>query len=325
MENNVYPHDNFVKARRCILASLRTGLVQMMIFLIGVSRVGKTKLLEDLPEHLPDSYDGKVVFFEVPAKSSITYTNKPFLVDYLICLGDVFAGSSSRSYSKMTNHELIQLIVRRVKQCGIKLVIVDEANRFVDKLGYTQVYENLQFLKSLTNLTGIPHIFAGTPTLGQFLGLEGQIINRAHVVRLAPYNSGKGGDIKKFKQVLNEFEKEIEVPIHPALKANPVALFNATNGCVGAIRELLIKLNSHAIEFEQEAITAELLGLSGFYDPDTVRKEEIELFYKQSKHHLVNDDTSKKKSKTKTQPGAKSKRRRPGVRKNPVDKVGPPL
>jgi len=323
MKKDIYQHDKYTKALHSILAVLRADLNQFLIFVIGVSRVGKSTLLQELIERLPESYNGKVIYFETPPKMTAQFSLKPFLLRYLEFLGDPFSTLNYRSYNRMTTHELISLIVKRIKQQGIKLVMIDEADLFVTVRRNMQAFENLQFLKSLTNITGIPHVLAGTPSLGQFLGMEGQVINRSHVVRLAPYSAYNKDHVKIYLQVLREFEQQLKTPIDPELKTNPMPLFVATNGCVGALKELLARMDVLAEEFEQEVITAQLIETCGYYDPDSIREEEIDLFYKQSKHRLVSDHSSaaKKKAKKKTA----KKRPKPGRRINPIDDVGDPL
>jgi hypothetical protein len=278
MTDKTYKHDKYDKALKSLLALVNANLPQFMIFLIGVSRVGKTTLLEDLIKGL-SIWKEMVLRFEAPPKMTTQFTFKPFLLRYLEQLGDPFVDPMIRSYKRMKNYELIQLIVKRIRQRGIRLVIIDEADLFVSVRGASQAYENLQFLKSLVNITGIPHLFAGTPELGEFLSMEGQVINRSHVVSLSPYNPENKAHVKIFLQTLREFEKGLSTPVCLELKNEPTALFQATNGCIGALKELLVRMDAMAIAHDQPIISAELIERFGYYDPDEVRREEIEEFH----------------------------------------------
>jgi hypothetical protein len=329
MKNKIYQHDKYVKAFKSIRALVTADLGQFMIFLIGVSRVGKTTLQEDLLKSLPRDWDGKVVRFEAPPKMTAQFSIRPFLLRYLEHIGDPFSALRVRSYARMKTHELIELIVRRIRQKGVKLVIVDESDLFVTVRGDAQAYENLQFLKSLVNITGIPHLFAGTPPLAEFLAMEGQVINRSHVVRLTPYNYDNDEHVKIYLQVLKKFEKSLTVPLNQELKKDPIVLFQATNGCIGALKELLVRMEAMAIAHEQDTISAQLISTFGFYDPNNIRAEEIEEF-----NNLSTSNKSEQSVSTKPEPNPnkeatkerkwhrKPSRRKPGQRKSHADKVG---
>lgn len=315
----MYPHDKYVKAMSSIKAALRAQLSQMMLFLIGASRVGKTTLIRELLDQLPEGYEGKVIHFEAPPKMTSSFTFKPYLLTCLRHLGDPFAALKTNSYSRMTNFDLMDLIVARIRQHGVRLVIVDEADVFASSRSGAQNYENLQFLKSIVNLTGVPHLFVGTPVLGNFMTMEAQVVNRSHVVRLAPYDAENPNHVKIFMQLALDFEKELLVPIDISVKANPYYLFEATNGCVGALKEMLQKLQLVALEHELPTITGPLIQNFSFYDPNEIRKEEIQHFYKKKKAK----PPKKQKDDAKAKGGGKAKKsHKPGRRINPEDEVG---
>jgi hypothetical protein len=323
---HTFKHDKYNKALKSLLALVKADLPQFMIYLIGVSRVGKTTLQKDLLKHLPSDWFEKVLRFEAPPKMTTQFTFKPFLLRYLEQLGDPFVEAMIRSYKRATNYELIELIVKRIEKKGIRLVIIDEADLFVTARGDAQAYENLQFLKSLVNVTGIPHIFAGTPELGEFLSMEGQVINRSHVITLAPYSGTNKTHVSIFLQALREFEKDLETPVCEKLKEDPVAIFKATNGCVGALKELLIRMDAMAIGHEQPTITSELIERFGFFDPDNVRQGEIEEFHSSNNNPvtdpLKNPSGPGKKKKGEWHKGNSRRKRHPGRRKPSSDQVG---
>lgn len=314
MKQTIYLHDKYLKALNSILAVLGADLTQFMIFIIGVSRVGKTTIQHDLMQRVPASWQGKIVRFEAPPKMTSQFTFKPFLLRYLEHLGDPFSVLSNTSYKRMTNYNLIDLIVQRIRQKDVKLVIIDEADLFVTVRGQAQAFENLQFLKSLVNITGIPHIFAGTPALGEFLSMEAQVINRSHVVRLSPYSYHIPEHVKIFIQILNEFERSIETPIDPELKTTPALLFQVTSGCVGALWELLMRMDAIAKINNLKVITSKLIEKFGYYDPDNIREEEVNLFNSQAPTMPMQVGKPSKKQSP--------KRPRPGTRKRHDDKVG---
>lgn len=329
MKLKTYKHDKYNKALKTVLALVKADLPQFMIYIIGVSRVGKTTLQHDIIHHLPREWKQRVIRFEAPPKMTTQFTFKPFLLRYLDFLGDPFASAMNRSYKRMKNHELIDLIVKRIRQKGIKLVIIDEADLFVTVRGLAQAYENLQFLKSLVNITGIPHVFAGTQELGEFLAMEGQVINRSHVVQLAPYDQNNKQHVQIFSQTLREFEKGLSIPVAADLKRNTTVLFEATNGCVGALKELLVRMEAMAVAHGEKQITAALIERFGFFDPTGLRGEEIEEFHNPCS---LDDAEEVQKSLRKRRKAdwhkSNPKRRRgrkPGRRKSSQDKVGDDL
>jgi len=320
-----YKHDKYNKALTTLLALVKADLPQFMIYIIGVSRVGKTTLQKDLIRELSGEWRQKIIRFEAPPKMTTQFTFKPFLLRYLAHLGDPFALNVNRSYRRMKNNELVDLIVKRIKQFGIKLVIIDEADLFVSARGLSQAYENLQFLKSLVNITEIPHIFAGTPELGEFLAMEGQVINRSHVVQLAPYSLKNSTHVGIFLQILAEFEKDLSIPVATDLKKRPVILFEATNGCVGALKELLVRMEALALAHGLKEISAQLIELFGYYDPANVRSEEIDEFYTSNSASTAKGVPSESLRNSRKREWKKSNpkpRRRPGRRKSPRDEVG---
>ena len=321
MKNNIINHDKYAKALKSLAALSTANLPQFMVFLIGVSRVGKSTILLDLLNHLPKEFQNKVIRFEAPPKMTSQFTFKPFLLRYLEHLGDPFSKYKPTSYKRKTNDELISLITRRIKQQGIRLIIIDEADLFVTVRGESQAYENLLFLKSLVNITGVTHVFAGTPPLAEFLSMEGQVINRSHVIRLHPYDISNTTHTKIFCQILREFESSLEIPLSAELKQNPSLLFAQTNGCVGALKELLTRLQALASMHKQKEISRKFLELFGYYDPDSLREEEIADFLHPQEKAKDNPAPPKWHSR-RSDPSHKGRKLRPGKRKNPIDNVG---
>ncbi|MDQ8180370.1 ATP-binding protein [Pelagicoccus sp. SDUM812005] len=280
-----------------------------MIFLVGVSRVGKTTLAREIY----DDYNNRgpnAIYFNCPPRQTNFFTYKPFLVSYLKALGDPFA--ESRVRERTTQDLSLKLITKRIKEQNVKLVIIDEADLFISLESTRQTYANLQFLKNLMNITQVPHMFVGTGHLTKIIALDGQVINRSHVLHFKPYSAHNEKERKVFSQALTAFLKETSLELCEDLRKDAQHIFDATNGCIGALKELLVRCEAVASEFEISTVTKELIKQVNPVDPYNQRPQEIDevrSFFARSRA----PDQRKESSK-----GS----RRPGKRKKPEDELG---
>lgn len=156
------------------------------ITLIGASGVGKTSMLEQILNYLPnviehDFYHGhrmefteQVVWIKVecPNNSSVRDLCEEILVALDLAMG------REKSISANTIGSLMRQIEQRIKSSFLGILVIDEMQRLVFKR--TGGENNLlNFLHSLVNKLGIPLFFCGNPPFDDTLSKTLKAARRA--------------------------------------------------------------------------------------------------------------------------------------------------
>jgi hypothetical protein len=105
----------------------------------------------------------------------------------------------------------------------------------------------LDVIKSIANRTGTVHVLFGTYDLLAFRNLSGQLSRRSVDVHFCRYRAGNAVDRKIFMNVLGSFERQMPLPEPPELVANWEFLYERSIGCVGVLKEWLVRALAAAL------------------------------------------------------------------------------
>ncbi len=156
-------------------------------------------------------------------------------------------------------HALEDAMSRR----GVQAVILDEAQHLM-KLGSGssagKLLDQLDWIKSMTNVTGVVHILIGTYELLSFRNLSGQASRRGLDLHFPRYLFQHEPDRQDFQGVLLALLKQVPLSVEmEMLMQHWVYFYERSIGCVGVLKDWLIRAVAAALYDGSEALTLEYL------------------------------------------------------------------
>src|SRR6516162_4801292 len=128
-----------------------------------------------------------------------------------------------------------------------RAVLVDEAQHLAKMASGRRLLDQLDVIKSIANRTGTVHVLFGTYDLLAFRNLSGQLSRRSVDVHFCRYRAGDSEDRRTFLNVLGSFERQMPLPEPPELVANWEFLYERSIGCVGVLKEWLVRALAAAL------------------------------------------------------------------------------
>jgi energy-coupling factor transporter ATP-binding protein EcfA2 len=264
-----------------LLRKVHADLMQVIHHPIGISLIticgptgaGKTTLIQVLDSKIREEKAGEmmenpgvlpIVRVEAPAPDSgdfdwgdfyyrfLQATEEP-LIDY-----KEIRPASQRTYGRRNTHaELRRAVEACLQHRQTKIVIIDEAQHIAKVKGSgAKVAHNMDALKSLSNLSGVLFVLAGTYETTRLLEQSGQLGRRTTSIELRRYRRTSEDEIA-FKNVLHQFQIRIPLPNKPDLMKNWEQLYEGSLGCVGILKDWLKRATASALVQNRDRLTAQ--------------------------------------------------------------------
>lgn len=159
--------------------------------------------------------------------------------------------------------ELRQALEEAMSKRGVKAVILDEAQHLM-KIGSGasggKLLDQLDWIKSMTNVTGVLHILIGTYELLNFRNLSGQASRRGLDIHFPRYLFQHELDRQDFQGVLLALLRQVPLQVDiPALMQHWVYFYERSIGCVGVLKDWLIRAVAAALHDGCDTLTLERL------------------------------------------------------------------
>ncbi|MFM0086900.1 TniB family NTP-binding protein [Paraburkholderia sediminicola] len=227
------------------------------ILLLGESGVGKSTLLQKYARmHPPIEHEE---FTEVPVlyvELGQSPTPKTIARTLLRELGAFkwYAGAED---------VLTARVVLHMKECRVRLVIIDEANHLIDRGGEKTLHKAADWLKSLVDITRVPFVMAGIPRTRRVLDTNDQFRGRfREVIAVDRFSVANMSAERLFRSTLKVFKACLRdlstIDISGVVIARLFAF--ATDGRLREIRRLLVRAVELAYEQPDPALTNEVLA-----------------------------------------------------------------
>ena len=126
-------------------------------------------------------------------------------------------------------------------------VMIDEAQHLAKMASGRRLLDQLDVLKSIANRTQTIHVLYGTYDLLAFRNLNGQLSRRSMDVHFPRYRLEAAGDRQIFIGVLRSFGQQLPLPETPDLAKDWEFLFERSVGCVGILKQWLVRSLSAAL------------------------------------------------------------------------------
>jgi DNA polymerase III delta prime subunit len=160
--------------------------------------------------------------------------------------------------------ELRNAMEEAMQRHGVRAVILDEAQHLMT-IGHgeygSSLLDQLDWIKSLTNVTDIVHILVGTYELLSFTRLNGQASRRGLPVHFPRYQLQREEDCIEFQAALLALLKK--VPLVTAAETLVVKhwlyFYERCIGCVGVLKDWLLRAVSAMLDEGGDTLTLERL------------------------------------------------------------------
>ncbi len=280
---------------RAVMRAIREHGGFAYVFVFGPSGAGKTTMIHQVSQRLNGSIPPSRAWNAVPA-SSASFTPVPVLVletrppdgaafnraDYyrnaLVKLGEPFyehrrfvdihseyaveRRTQGRGKAALFNEssELRNAMEEAMQRHGVRAVILDEAQHVMtigNSASGSSLLDQLDWIKSMTNVTGIVHILVGTYDLLSFTRLNGQTSRRGLPIHFPRYQLQREEDCTEFQAALLALLKK--VPLHTDAEALVVKhwlyFYERCIGCVGVLKDWLLRAVSAALDEGDDTLT----------------------------------------------------------------------
>ena len=264
-----------------------------LIFLAGPTGVGKTTLIRFLEARLTrhlfkelEEDRGRLpyVTFEVPAPESSLFPWKDLYRRALSAMAEPFIEYKTE-VPLPPGHDLLFRVsmdkiamskldkgtqgIRRALESVLRhrrplVAILDEGQHLMKITSGRKLRDQLDLIKSLANISGVPHLLIGTYDLIAFLNLSGQLSRRSVVVHLPRYQATILDDIKVYASVVRAFQQHMPLVEEPDLLAQVEYLYERSIGCVGVLKSWLDRAFNLALEEGAQTLTLEHLEKCAF-------------------------------------------------------------
>jgi hypothetical protein len=144
--------------------------------------------------------------------------------------------------------ELRQAMEEALIRRGVRAVVIDEAQHLMQVASGTKLLDQLDWIKSMTNMTGVVHVLVGTYDLLNFRNLSGQAARRGYDIHFPRYQFQHEADRTAFQGVL------LQLLTRQPLQADLQELLNRwyyfyerSIGCVGVLKDWLVRAVAAAL------------------------------------------------------------------------------
>lgn len=272
-------HPHLVKAKEALITAIRESEPNSILMVFGPTGVGKTTLrlrteqilIEELrPELDVDRWRIPVASVEAIAPDSGSFCWRSHFKKLLEAMGDPLAdrrrlpgsgGGGDCPYEQfnLTTHSsggeyrfAVEQTLRFRKPVA---VMIDEAHHLGKVASGRRLLDQLDVIKSIANRTNTIHVLFGTYELLAFRNLSGQLSRRSVDIHFPRYRADCAEDRKSFVNIVHSFQRKLVLPDPPDLVSHWELLYERTFGCVGVLKQWLVRAFAAALRREDPTIS----------------------------------------------------------------------
>jgi hypothetical protein len=216
----------------------------------------------------------------------------------------------------------------------LKVFALDEAQHLTH-VPATLLRNQLETVKSVANLSEAVHLLFGTYDMLLLRNASGQLGRRAVTVHFDRYQAKSDQDIVAFAEVVQTFQEQMPLPERPDLLPHLEYCFERSLGCVGVLKEWLLRALSEALNKSARSLSVAdlrrhelppsvLLEMSAEFMDGEQQLSEEEGVFALIRERLGISPRQRKDAKEKASQKAKANKAKRGFgrRKPKRDKVG---
>ncbi len=272
-------HPRLKLARETLLRAIKEPAGASLIFVYGPSGVGKTTLRlkveqtllqQALPNLEADRGRVPVVGIEAVAPESRNFSWKDYYTRALVALEEPlidrkFNYGVRGIYRNLLGQMVIEpKIVAPALRRGLEqalrhrapdIFFIDEAQHMAKMASGHRLQDQLDCLKSLSNMSGILHGLIGTYELLTFRNLSAQLSRRSIDIHFQRYRLDLPEDVKAFQSVILTLQRQMPLEELPDLVTHWEYCYERTLGCVGILKNWFTRALKGALESGATTVT----------------------------------------------------------------------
>ncbi|BAY89178.1 MULTISPECIES: AAA family ATPase [unclassified Tolypothrix] len=265
-------HLRLKQALETLLLNLQQPTDICVFFVVGPAGVGKTTLrlraekllmegaLASMKNHI---YQIPVAGIEAIANEGGKFNYKDYYLRVLECLEkisfDSIATNSSLNYqnysgflsttyfASKSSDTVRRALEKSMRHHKLTALMIDEAQHLLMVAGGKQMLHQMNWIKSLANITGVVHILFGTYDLLNCCHLSGQVSRRSDDIHLPRYSTDNKEDIAEFMRIIRTFQAHLPLLEEPCLVEQYEYLLDYSSGSVGLLKTWLTKALRNAL------------------------------------------------------------------------------
>jgi len=272
-------HPRLLAAREDLLNAIHEVAPNSLILLMGPTGVGKTTLrakveqiltTEMLAELQADPVRLPVVSVECIAPESGTFSWRDHFRRLLLEMDEPLVDYKMNPEAPVRMGERATKFLPGARAAGSQYhhaveqalhfrrpfaVLLDEAQHLARMGSGRRLSDQLDVIKSLANCTRTVHVLLGTYELLAFRNLSAQLSRRSIDIHFPRYRIDDLNDRKIFLAVLRSFEQQIPLSEPPRLVEEWEYLYERSIGCVGVLKDWLVRALTGVFRRNADAMT----------------------------------------------------------------------
>ena len=258
-------HPRLIEAKEKLVAAVQNSEPNSLVFVFGPTGVGKTTLRLKAEQILTAELRAElevdrgrlaVVSVEAVAPESGSFSWRDHFKRLLLQMNEPLIECKQESTEfvvrsparpKPTTDEYRYGVEQALRFRRPAAVMIDEAQHIAKIASGRRLLDQLDVIKSIANQTQTVHVLYGTYDLLAFRNLNGQLSRRSIDVHFPRYRAESSADRKAFVSVLHSFAQQLPLPEPPELATDWEFLYERSVGCVGVLKQWLVRALSVAL------------------------------------------------------------------------------